>query len=214
MKNESKWKKQKIEEYERIREEAKRDKLAIAREKKKRYGVKNLNKEENKRLKIRTRPKMKENYWKLYRGGGKERRMNLDDEREKAWQRLEEDISELEGEVGMEDEIVDNDEESRDDMKDEMEVKGKVVERNEEGAGGKDDMKNKEEDEMIGDEGDIENNEVKDDSDKEHDDEGLQEENEDRDDDSEMRGGGDKKDGMRNEMIGDEGDNEVKKDCD
>ena len=34
----------------------------------------------------------------------------------------------------MEDEIVDKDEESRDDMKDEMEVKGKVVERKEEGA--------------------------------------------------------------------------------
>ena len=139
-----------------------------------------MKKEENKRMKMRTEERLevaqaKENYWKLYRGGGKESKMNLDDEREKAWQRLEEEISALEGESS---------------------------------------CRGVEENEMIGDEGDNEKNEVKNNCDKDHDDEGVQEENEDRDDDNEMRGDGDENYGMRNEMIGDEGDNEVKKNCD
>ena len=101
-KNESKWRTRKIEECEKIREDAKIDRLAIAREKKKRYGIKTMNKEENKRLKMRTEERLevaqaKENYWKLYRGGGKESKGNLEEGRKKAWQHLEKGISAIEG---------------------------------------------------------------------------------------------------------------------
>ena len=73
---ESKWCTRKIEECEKIKEEAKEDRLAIGREKKKRYGLKGLSKEENKRLKKRTEDKIelaqaKSNYWKWYRGEGR-----------------------------------------------------------------------------------------------------------------------------------------------
>ena len=71
----------------------------------------------------------------------------MEDEREKAWQRLEEEISALEGESS---------------------------------------CRGVEENEMIGDEGD---NEVKKNCDEEHGDEGVQEGDEDRDDDNEMRVG-------------------------
>jgi hypothetical protein len=74
---EHKWSTRKIEECDRIKEEAKEDWLAIAREKKKRYGLKGLSKDENKRLKKRTEDKIelaqaKSNYWKWYRGEGRE----------------------------------------------------------------------------------------------------------------------------------------------
>ena len=49
--NEKRWSARKIKECERIKEEAKEDRLSIAREKKKRYGLKGLSKEENKRIK-------------------------------------------------------------------------------------------------------------------------------------------------------------------
>jgi hypothetical protein len=52
--NEPKWRTMKIEECERIKEEEKKDRLAIVSQKKKRYGLKRLNKEENIRLKKRT----------------------------------------------------------------------------------------------------------------------------------------------------------------
>ena len=60
---------------ERIKEEEKKDRLAICKEKKKRYGIKKMNKEENRRLKERTEErilisKAKANYWKKYRGRG------------------------------------------------------------------------------------------------------------------------------------------------
>ena len=73
--NEDKWRCRRIEECERIKEEDRRDRLAIAKEKKKRYGLKRLSKDENKRLKQRTEERIeiaraKENYWKKYRDKG------------------------------------------------------------------------------------------------------------------------------------------------
>ena len=70
--NEDKWRCRRIDECERIKEEDRKDRLAIAKEKKKRYGLKRLSKEENKRLKSRTEERIKiarakENYWKKYR---------------------------------------------------------------------------------------------------------------------------------------------------
>ena len=47
---EERWQTRRIEECDRIREEEKIDRLAIAREKKKRYGLKKLSQEENRRL--------------------------------------------------------------------------------------------------------------------------------------------------------------------
>ena len=75
--NEIKCTTSKIKECERIKEEEKNDRLAIANEKRKRYGLKRLNKEENMRIKKRTEERLelaqaKANYWKWYRGGGRE----------------------------------------------------------------------------------------------------------------------------------------------
>ena len=56
--NEERWRTRRIEECDRIREEEKRDRLAIAREKKKRYGLKKLSVEENRRLKRRTEDRL------------------------------------------------------------------------------------------------------------------------------------------------------------
>ena len=56
--NEPKWRSRKIKECDRIREEEKADRLAIAKMKKKRYGVKGLSKEENGRMKQRTEERL------------------------------------------------------------------------------------------------------------------------------------------------------------
>ena len=58
---------------ERIKNEEKADRLAISRQKKKKYGIKQLNKEENRRIKERTEERIhisqaKANYWKMHRG--------------------------------------------------------------------------------------------------------------------------------------------------
>ena len=63
------WQQRKIREVDKIKEEEKRDRLAICKEKKKRYGIKTMNKEEKKRLKQRTEERIiisqaKANYWK------------------------------------------------------------------------------------------------------------------------------------------------------
>ena len=55
----------------------KEERLAIVAQKKRRYGIKKLSKEENKRMGERTRERIelaciKDNYWKLHRGGGNE----------------------------------------------------------------------------------------------------------------------------------------------
>ena len=52
--NEENWQLRRIQEVTRIKEEEKIDRLAIVKEKKKRYGIQKLNKEENKRLRERT----------------------------------------------------------------------------------------------------------------------------------------------------------------
>ena len=56
--NEIKWTTRKNAECERITEEEKNDRLAIANEKRKRYGLKRLNKEENMRIKKRTEERL------------------------------------------------------------------------------------------------------------------------------------------------------------
>ena len=50
---EDKWRIRRIDECERIKEEDKKDRLACCKEKKKRYGMKKLSKEENLRLNMR-----------------------------------------------------------------------------------------------------------------------------------------------------------------
>ena len=70
--NTDKWRVRRIEEEERIKEEEKRDRLAVVAEKKKRYGLKTLSKEERKRLTLRTSDRIevaraKENLWRCFR---------------------------------------------------------------------------------------------------------------------------------------------------
>ena len=94
--NSKKWKDRRNEESIRIREEEKRDRLAVVKEKKKRYGIKKINKEENMRLKMRTEERLliskaKENLWKRHRGGREE-----EEEEKKAWQMIEDCVKELE----------------------------------------------------------------------------------------------------------------------
>ena len=78
-KNKEKWRERKLGETKMIKEEDKRDRLAVAKEKKKRYGIQGLSREETKRLKMRTEERLeiakaKENYWKggQVRGQGDE----------------------------------------------------------------------------------------------------------------------------------------------
>jgi hypothetical protein len=52
--NTDKWRERRIDECDRIREEDKKDRLAVSKEKKKRYGLKRLSKEENLRMTRRT----------------------------------------------------------------------------------------------------------------------------------------------------------------
>ena len=75
--NDDKWQQRKIKEVDRINEEEKKDRLVICKEKNKKYGIKKMNKEENRRLKERTEERImisqaKANYWKKYRGRGRE----------------------------------------------------------------------------------------------------------------------------------------------
>ena len=98
MNHEERWRTTRIEECDRIREEEKIDRLAIAREKKKRYGLKKLSQEENRRLKGRTEDRLeiaraKENYWKRFRGKEEE---DMEEEERKAWNAIKEGISTLE----------------------------------------------------------------------------------------------------------------------
>ena len=79
--------------------------MAIIKEKRKRYGIKALNKEENGRLKTRTAERIEisqatSNYWKWYREGGEEERgvQNRDEERREVWKRLKREILDLEEE--------------------------------------------------------------------------------------------------------------------
>ena len=88
------------EELDRIKEEEKEDRLAIAREKKKRYGLKGLNKDEKLHLKRRTEEKKelavaRSNYWKWHRGGEKGGKENGDGP---LWESLKEAITKIEKE--------------------------------------------------------------------------------------------------------------------
>ena len=70
-----------------MKQEAKEDRLAVSRMKKKRYGIRRLSKEENKRLKERAEDrillaKARGNLWKLARNP-EERHM--EDKEEEAW---------------------------------------------------------------------------------------------------------------------------------
>jgi hypothetical protein len=81
------WQERKVEECEKVKQEAKEDRLAVSRMKKKRYGIKRLSKEENKRIKERAEDrillaKARGNLWKLARNP-EERQM--EDKEEEAW---------------------------------------------------------------------------------------------------------------------------------
>ena len=95
------WRQRRIEEIERIREEEKKDRLAVVREKKKRYGIPKLSKEENLRLKLRTEDRMmiaraKENLWKRFRE--KEGVKEIEEEELNAWKDVQSMVIELEEE--------------------------------------------------------------------------------------------------------------------
>ena len=89
----------KIEEIERIRKEEKEERLAICKQKKKKYRLKQLNKEENKRIKERSEERIlisqaKANYWKMHRGGKK----GYEEKYEQHWRNIKDGILALEEE--------------------------------------------------------------------------------------------------------------------
>ena len=95
-KNANRWQERRIEECERVRREEKEDRLAIVKEKKKRYGLKKMSKEENMRMKERTEEKLlmakiRSNLWKRYREGRQE-----EEEEGLAWRKAEEAMADLE----------------------------------------------------------------------------------------------------------------------
>ena len=100
--NEDGWQQRRIKEVDRIKEEEKRDRLAICKEKNKMYDIQKLSKEENRRLKERTEErimisKAKANYWKKYRS--MEEKMNEDRgeiRNEDSWKQLKNGIQALE----------------------------------------------------------------------------------------------------------------------
>ena len=99
--NEGKWRQRKIEECEKIKEEEKKDRLAVCREKKKRYGIPKLSKEENMRIKIRTEERLelaraKENLWKKFREEIDTKEIT-ENERD-AWENLKRSIMSIEEE--------------------------------------------------------------------------------------------------------------------
>lgn len=100
--NGEKWRTRKIEECDRIRAMEKEERMSIIQEKRKRYGLKTLNKEENGRLKERTSERIeiaqaKSNYWKWFRDGGEEVGGGTkDEERREQWKTLKRKLMELE----------------------------------------------------------------------------------------------------------------------
>ena len=98
------WRERRIDECEWIREEEKTDRLALVKEKKKRYGLKRLSKEENSRLKSRTEDRIlisqsKANLWKRYRDGGEEEDgAEMGTEEERAWRNIWNGVRKLEEE--------------------------------------------------------------------------------------------------------------------
>ena len=101
--NGDRWRERKINECDRIREEEKKDRLAVVRVKKRKYGLKRLSKEENKRMTLRTEERLeiakaKENLWRQYRDEGK--RQEIGKEEEDSWETLKITLMELEEEDG------------------------------------------------------------------------------------------------------------------
>jgi hypothetical protein len=103
--NTDRWRERKIQECDKIREEDKRDRLAVAKEKKKRYGVKRLSKDENQKLTRRTEDRLeiakaKENLWRQFRERKESEDKVMEEEEEDAWKSLKKGIMELEEERG------------------------------------------------------------------------------------------------------------------
>ena len=88
----------KLEDCERVREEEKRDRLAVVAMKKKRYGVKTLSKEESMRLKTRKEERLEigeagSNLWKMMRKGE-----ILEEERLSLWEEVYKGVIDLQEE--------------------------------------------------------------------------------------------------------------------
>ena len=83
-----------MEECTKIRELEKEERLYIARERQKRYGINNFNEEEKKRMNERQEERLeiaqaKANYWKLYKEGGKViTPARIDGKRKEMWEQL------------------------------------------------------------------------------------------------------------------------------
>ena len=95
------WRMRKIDECERIKEEEKKDRLAVCKEKKRWYGIKKLSKEENAKLKMRTEERLeisrgKTNLWRKF-GTGREWKGMKEEERE-TWEEVRRLTIELEEE--------------------------------------------------------------------------------------------------------------------
>jgi hypothetical protein len=91
-----------MKECDRIREEKKMDRLAVVREKKRKYGIKRISKEENMRLKKRTEERFevasaKENLWRKFRDKNKD--LAPTGEEAEAWEGLRASVMELEENV-------------------------------------------------------------------------------------------------------------------
>ena len=138
-KNEQKWRTRNLQECTKRRELDKEERLAIAKEKKKRYGIKTLSQEESKRLKTRTEERIeiaqaKANYWKWYRGGGEKRKGEKKNKREEdmrdAWTRMKVYIVALEEEgewILEEDEIKEKENRMKDGMRSADDVDGVMI---------------------------------------------------------------------------------------
>jgi hypothetical protein len=95
------WRSRRIDECERIKEEEKRDRIAVCKEKKRWYGMRKLSKEENKQIKMRTEERMdiargKTNLWRKF-GLGRDQGKIKDDELE-TWGEVKRLVIELEEE--------------------------------------------------------------------------------------------------------------------
>ena len=97
--NEGKWRQRRIEECEKIKEEETRDRLAVSREKNKRYGLNKLSKEENMRIRLRTEERLelargKENLWKKFRE--EQETPEMSEGEKDAWENLKKSIMDIE----------------------------------------------------------------------------------------------------------------------
>ena len=87
----------KMKECDKIKEEEKQDRLALSREKKRKYGMKKISKEENMRLRKRTGERLeiataKANLWKKFREG----KDDLNEREVAAWEGIRTSVMELE----------------------------------------------------------------------------------------------------------------------